>query len=380
MKILIIRNFPSYMSVTNNTYNIQELGLAKALTRKGHQCDIVFWTDKDEEDFVVPVDSDRIINIYYRKGITKLKNTVFNGCDVLFEQYDVLQPCEYNQIQSWMLAKRYPTKTVIYHGPYYSAFNKRYNLMCKVFDLFFVKRYIKLGTKFIVKSNMAKQFLVSKGINVSNIKLAGVGIDLEMLSAPDNECNDLVYKRIHEDESNLKFLYIGRLEERRNINFLFEVFAKVYEKYPTAKLYVIGKGTEEYVSDVFQYAEELKIRDAIVYQERMEQKYLADVYTNSDFFLLPTEYEIFGMVLLEAMYYKNVVVTTVNGGSSTLIANGIHGIVHDELNADVWSKTICELCDDHSKKEEMKMHAHQIISQSFTWDSLVDCFIEHYSK
>lgn len=49
MKILIIRNFPSYMSVKNNTYNIQEVGLAKALVRKGHICDIVFWTDKEEE-------------------------------------------------------------------------------------------------------------------------------------------------------------------------------------------------------------------------------------------------------------------------------------------------------------------------------------------
>ena len=46
MKILIIRNYPSYMAVKNNTYNIQEVGLAKALIRKGHICDIVFWTDK----------------------------------------------------------------------------------------------------------------------------------------------------------------------------------------------------------------------------------------------------------------------------------------------------------------------------------------------
>ena len=52
MKILIIRNFPSYMDVRNNTYNIQEVGLAKALVRKEHICDIVFWTDKKEETIV----------------------------------------------------------------------------------------------------------------------------------------------------------------------------------------------------------------------------------------------------------------------------------------------------------------------------------------
>ena len=47
MKILIIRNYPSYMDVEKNTYNIQEVGLAKALVRKDNVCDILFWTDKD---------------------------------------------------------------------------------------------------------------------------------------------------------------------------------------------------------------------------------------------------------------------------------------------------------------------------------------------
>ena len=58
MKILIIRNYPSYMDVEKNTYNIQEVGLAKALVRKGNVCDIVFWTDKAVE---------RICGVYSEK-------------------------------------------------------------------------------------------------------------------------------------------------------------------------------------------------------------------------------------------------------------------------------------------------------------------------
>lgn len=65
----------------------------------------------------------------------------------------------------------------------------------------------------------------------------------------------------------------------------------------------------------------------------MEQKYLSGVYNLADFFLLPTEYEIFGMVLLEAMYYKTVVLTTDNGGSSTLIDNGRNGYILKDKKA-----------------------------------------------
>ena len=49
MKILIVRNYPNYMAVGKNaTYNIQELGLASALVRAGHICDIVFWNSNSK--------------------------------------------------------------------------------------------------------------------------------------------------------------------------------------------------------------------------------------------------------------------------------------------------------------------------------------------
>ena len=67
MKILIIRNYPSYMDVDFNTYNIQEVGLAKALIRKGHKCDIVFWTNKEECEKVVKFDEKYSLIIYYRR-------------------------------------------------------------------------------------------------------------------------------------------------------------------------------------------------------------------------------------------------------------------------------------------------------------------------
>lgn len=99
MKILIIRNYPSYMDVEKNTYNIQEVGLAKALVRKGNICDIVFWTDKEEKEVNLPVDNVGKVKVFYRHGKTALKNTVYTGCDNLFAQYDVLQTAEYNQMQ-----------------------------------------------------------------------------------------------------------------------------------------------------------------------------------------------------------------------------------------------------------------------------------------
>ena len=41
MKILIVRTHASYLDI--NSYNVQEIGLAKAYKAMGHTVDIVFW-------------------------------------------------------------------------------------------------------------------------------------------------------------------------------------------------------------------------------------------------------------------------------------------------------------------------------------------------
>lgn len=380
MNILIIRNFPTYMSVKNNTYNIQEVGLAKALVRRGHKCDIVFWTNKEEETVKIPVSmsADGKVTVFYKKGKTALKNTIFKGCDELFSEYDVLQPCEYNQMEAWLLARKYPNKTVIYHGPYYSSFNKRYNLICKVFDLLFLRIYRKNNTQFIVKSKLAEDFLKNKGI--SNIEIAGVGIDAEMLCNKKLDCNQLLYNKMLLDEGHNKLLYVGRFEERRNIPFIFEVFKKVNQALPDSVLYMIGAGSKDYTDKCWKYARDIGIYDKVVWQEKIEQKYLSDIYKLSDCFLLPTYYEIFGMVLLEAMYYGNLVVTNINGGSSMLITNEVNGIIIDSWDPGEWAEKIIIYMKDKDKRNKITEKASKTIEEYFTWDKLAPIFEKCYLK
>lgn len=379
MKILIIRSYPSYMDIEKNTYNIQEVGLAKALVRKGHICDIVFWTDKEEKNIKIAVGDYGKVNVFYRHGKTALKNTVYTRCTELYAQYDILQTAEYNQMQSWLLAKQYPGKTIVYHGPYYSQFNKRYNLICSIFDLIFLKRYLRLGTHFITKSKMAQEFLENKGIEEANIGTVGVGIDTQMLSNPQEVCAEPLFLTMSQDQ-NLKLLYIGRFERRRNIHFIFDIFSQVRKKKINATLYMIGTGDKDYIEDCWKYAESKNIKNHIVYQERMEQKYLAGIYSLADFFLLPTEYEIFGMVLLEAMYYRSVVLTTSNGGSSTLIDNGVNGFVFNLNDSREWADCIEKISKDKNAMTNICNLASQKIQDCFTWDSLAERFIEQYNK
>lgn len=380
MRILIIRNYPTFMNVKNQSYNIQETGLAKAIVRKGHQCDVVFWTDKQDEQVKLEAAPGKYVTVYYIKAKRILKNGVFpKRLDDLADKYDIIQVSEYNQSQAWLYAGRFHNKAVVLHGPYYAKFNKKYNLLCAVFDMFFLRRYQKLGTQFMVKSKLAEDFLLSKKIKPENISRVYVGIDEQLLlSAAGSERSEFIEKLNNEPSKLL--LYIGRLEPRRKSIFLLDVFHEVLKECPDTKLVVVGDGTEEYKEKFKAHMKELQIEDKVYWTQRLEQKYLSRLYEKVELFLLPTEMEIFGMVLLEAMYFSTPAITSYNGGSSTLIKNGENGIYTKTFDLNLWTDIVVKLLKDDNKRKKMGEAAKETIVNDFTWDKISERFLNAYTK
>ena len=99
----------------------------------------------------------------------------------------------------------------------------------------------------------------------------------------------------------------------------------------------------------------------------MKQSDLKYFYQISDVFLLPTKYEIFGMVLLEALYFHVPVVTTNNGGSDFLIEDDNYKLA---FNVEEWYLSIKKIFDG----------GYFPFKKDYSWDDIVDKFIEIYQK
>ena len=379
MKILIVKTVPGEINTEKLTYNIQEIGLAKALIRQGNQCDIVCCSDSVESTKVIKIDEKHDINVYCMKAIKILKNGFIRGIDKIIseKQYDILHVSEYNQLFTWHLSKKYKNKMIVYHGPYYHEFNKRYNLMSKVFDKIFLNRYLKLNTKFLTKSNLAKEFLQSKGI--TNVETIGVGIDRKMLfNDSEGDIPDFI-NRIKEEKA-FKIMYIGRIEERRNSKFLLDILKRLKEQNENIKLVIVGKGNKKYTDEFWEKADQLNLRNDIIYKEDIEQKYNNLLYKHTDLFVLPTRYDIFGMVILEAMFFKKVVITTNNGGSNMLIDNNESGIIIDNFDTDKWVEQILKIKSNIELKKKIEELANKQIEDNFTWDKLASKFYNAYCE
>ncbi|MFQ7800966.1 MAG: glycosyltransferase [Coprobacillus cateniformis] len=173
------------------------------------------------------------------------------------------------------------------------------------------------------------------------------------------------------------FAFVGTMCDRKNFPFILDVFKCLKQKYAsTYKLVLIGSGSNRYINKYLDMLES-KIRDDILYVKNIENAQLKFIYESSDMFILPSKLEIFGMVLLEAMYFENCVFTSVNGGSATLIKNGINGFVFDGFNAEVWAKKIDEIEKDNSRLLKVKQEAKRTVNEDYTWDSIIKRFIEN---
>lgn len=371
-KILFVRNFASEVNLS--TYNLQEVGFGKALVRKGIDCDIVYYTKKDSREETIYNYGENCLRILWRPAIKVLSNGIFVPLlkKGFIKSYDYIISTEYNQIMTYLLSSKYKNKIILYHGPYRDNNNR---FIQNVYDNIFSKSISTNINSIFVKSLLAKEYLVGKGFR--DIKQLGVGLDLENIDNPNIGEIDIIREKYLSALSDKKvLLYIGKLEDRRNIKFLLELIAYISLKEDNFVLLLIGDGNEADIKKYFQYAKELDVLNKIIHIPKIKQKNLRVFYESADIFVFPTEYDIFGMVLLESMYFGLPVISTKNGGSNTLIRNEENGFIIPELNLETWSKIILDLSKDKILYNSIAEKAIKTISENYQWDKLVEKFIK----
>ena len=369
MKILLFRTDPSIMNIKN--YNSQEIGMAKAYSAAGHTCDIVYYNGNNPSR-VEKIDAGdgKYINLYWMKGFSILNNGFFPGISRLLKQYDVIQVSEYYFFASWYVYTFFAKtkKVYIYQGVYDSDNSRKYKLRCKVMDPILLRKRQLVNTQVFTKSNIALESMEKRGFQ--KVKTVGVGLDLSRLQqacVPSQWVSDLA-----ERKGQTKYLlYVGVLEDRRNILFLLDVLNRTISQIPDIKLILVGKGKPEYTELVFQTIRELGLSNYVIYKEALQQNELSQLYKTADVFLLPSKYEIFGMVLMEAMTFGLPVISSYNGGSSTIIDSGKNGIILREFEPDAWSSTVVSLLKDSSSWKQITAAAQNTGADRFSWQTIV---------
>jgi glycosyltransferase involved in cell wall biosynthesis len=385
-KILYLRNFAS--KVNGDSYNLQEVGLGKALVRKGYDCDIVYYNDRKETHLEqVYRHEGCTLRIIWLHGFKFLSNSIYRDVlkDSFLDAYGLVITTEYNQIMTYLLSRKCPDKLALYHGPYR---DNTHALIRKLYDIMLLPKVAKSLSRTYVKSDLAKRYLENKGFD--NVVTIGVGLDRSKVerafdSDTSNNSEDISGEREENCEvaNELRrigdrpvLLYVGVLEERRNIRFMLSTFKRVLQKHPSCLLLMVGNGRKTDTDRYWTYAHELGITDSIIHFSRVEQRHLWQVYGAADVMLFPTQYDIFGMVLLESMLFRVPIISSVNGGSITLIEDGVSGVMLRSFSEEEWSGRIGALLDNAELRRSMAEKAFLTVER-MSWDRIADEIVSH---
>lgn len=381
-KVLIIRFTPYDSDLTG--YNIQEVGLGKAFCRMGYDYTHICFKKKDQKRWTFYEHNGCRAEFwemprkrFFRMGIN------LDICKREFlQQYDIVICREYNQIMTYLCSKN-SNNVSMYSGPYWNMFMLK--ITSPIYDALFTRQMNKnLRGKF-VKSVLAKAYLEKKGF--TGLVSVGVGLDMERFCEV-SEMDDNTKGVVDFMKEHRCILFIGRLNKNKNFPLLIETYRQVQQKYPDVKFVMIGapeqtsfgklmrKTDESYVQDILsQYPD--KVRNGIYRVNRVPNQQLKYIYPLAKAFLLPSRREIFGMVMLEAMYLGAPVITSRNGGSLTLIGDDGPGTMISDYIAEKWSAAVINYLDSPEKVKAMTMRAHQLVAEHYNWDTIARKMLSH---
>ena len=101
-------------------------------------------------------------------------------------------------------------------------------------------------------------------------------------------------------------------------------------------------------------------------------------YLKADIMVFPTHYEIFGMVLLEALYYNLPIISSDNGGADMLIRNQENGLIIPQFDCKMWVEGIYALVSDSKQYKKIKANLENEDKRRLTWDGIADVMAKQY--
>lgn len=215
----------------------------------------------------------------------------------------------------------------------------------------------------IYKKNICLVKTPAVGERLSRLKVkktivAPVGLDVSLLKSDYKDYNIKVLKRKYNYQENDKvLLFIGRLVEEKQPERMIKIFIELEKMDRDYRLLMVGTGPlERRIEQLIKISGKTeKIRQL----NRIPNADIWELYRIADVFINLNQAEIFGMSILEAMYYECKVVAWKAPGPNLIVEEGLSGYLI-ENDADAVQKII-------NYNEKVGLYAHERVMSCFTW-------------
>lgn len=174
-----------------------------------------------------------------------------------------------------------------------------------------------------------------------------------------------------------RLLYVGRLEYEKGIQDAIAALPAVHERFPGATLTIAGEGTQhQWLVDCTL---EHGVADSVEFLGRLDHAELLSQLHDADAIVLPSRYEPFGIVALEAAAAGAPLVTSTAGGLGEAVVDGETGYSFAPSDPEDLAKSVCRSLEDPIRAQELARRAHVRLTNEFTWEHVAAQTAEVYA-
>lgn len=179
-------------------------------------------------------------------------------------------------------------------------------------------------------------------------------------------------------ECNL-FLFVGRIEPLKAVDTILEAISLIRTKdahlAQNMRFAIIGGDPDQpgdsEMSRLMALSRRLDVNDIVDFLGAKDQALLPCYYAAAVAVVMPSDYESFGMVALEAMASGTPVVATEVGGLAFVVRDGETGFLVPSREPSAIAARMATLLEDPERRRKMGIKAAQL-AQAYSWERIVD--------
>lgn len=178
-------------------------------------------------------------------------------------------------------------------------------------------------------------------------------------------------------------LYVGRMAPIKGLDTLLEAVARLRARGRAVRLLVVGGDADERVDGHAAYVRGLACRldlcDEVRFVGPQPQPALPDYYVAADVTVMPSYYESFGMVALEAMACGSPVVASRVGGLATTVRDGLTGFLVPEGDVAALAERLDTLLADAPLRGRLGAEGVRVAVRH-RWPCVADAVCREYAR
>ncbi len=232
-----------------------------------------------------------------------------------------------------------------------------------------------------------QQMLNLYRVNEAKIVVAPCGVNLDLFRPIDQQ---EARRRVGVPQERRLLLFVGRLDPVKGLNVLLEAMCELTRRLKPWRardlsLAVIGGDYDSHVEALTdpkclqEIRQELGLDDLVIFIGPRSQEELPYYYSASEACVMPSLYESFGMVALEAMACGTPVIASRVGGLTFTVRDGETGFLVPEKDPKALAEKLEMVLTDPCLRQRMGHRALQVAA-GYSWAIVADDIEEVYNE